>query len=33
RRVTIAFNVTESQVIVLGFYYGGQNWQDTLSEH
>lgn len=32
RRVTIAFNVTESQVIVLGFYYGGQNWQDTLSE-
>lgn len=33
RRVTIAFIVTESQVIVLGFYYGGQNWQDTLSEH
>ncbi|MEJ5083350.1 MULTISPECIES: type II toxin-antitoxin system RelE/ParE family toxin [unclassified Ochrobactrum] len=33
RRVTIAFNVTEQQVIVLGFFYGGQNWQEALSEH
>lgn len=33
RRVTIAFNVTERQVVVLGFFYGGQNWQAALSEH
>lgn len=33
RRVTIAFTVTEDQVIVLGFFYGGQNWQGILSEH
>ncbi len=32
RRVTIAFNVTEQKVVVLGFFYGGQNWQEVLSE-
>ena len=32
RRVTIAFTVTAEQLIVLGFYYGGQNWQGLLSE-
>ena len=33
RRVTIAFNVTERQVVILGIFHGGQNWQDMLSEH
>ncbi|GLU28325.1 hypothetical protein Brsp01_35580 [Brucella sp. NBRC 12950] len=33
RRVTIAFNVTAQEVIVLGLFYGGQNWQEALSEH
>ncbi|WP_252349195.1 type II toxin-antitoxin system RelE/ParE family toxin [Ochrobactrum sp. BTU1] len=33
RRVTIAFNATEQEVVVLGFFYGGQNWQEALSEH
>jgi toxin ParE1/3/4 len=33
RRVTIAFNVTEQEVVVLGFFYSGQNWQEALSEH
>lgn len=33
RRVTIAFTVTEEQAIILGFYYGGQNWQGILLEH
>lgn len=31
--VTIAFNVTEQEVVVLGFRYGGQNWQEELSDH
>lgn len=30
RRVTIAFTVTELQVVILGFFYGGQNWEDIL---
>jgi len=30
RRVTIAFNVTKSHVVILRFYYGGQNWTDDL---
>lgn len=33
RRVTIAFTVTVDEVIVLGFYYGGRNWQEILTEH
>ncbi|HEX7853659.1 MAG TPA: type II toxin-antitoxin system RelE/ParE family toxin [Sphingobium sp.] len=33
RRVTIAFTVNENQVIILGFFYGGQNWQGILTEH
>jgi len=33
RRVTIAFTVTDNQVIILGFFSGGQNWQGLLSEH
>ncbi len=33
RRVTNAFNDTEQEVVVLGFFYGGQNWQEALSEH
>lgn len=33
RRVTIAFNVIDGQVVILGFFYGGQNWQGILSEH
>lgn len=33
RRITIAFNVTAQEVIVLGLFYGGQNWQEALSEH
>ncbi|MCV9910443.1 type II toxin-antitoxin system RelE/ParE family toxin [Brucella sp. HL-2] len=33
RRVTIAINVTAQEVIVLGLFYGGQNWQEALSEH
>ena len=33
RRVTIAFNVTAQEVIVLGLFYGGQNWQEALSQH
>ncbi len=32
RRVTIAFDVAGRQVTILGFYYGGQNWQESLSE-
>jgi toxin ParE1/3/4 len=26
RRVTIAFTVTETEVTILGLYYGGRNW-------
>lgn len=26
RRVTIAFAVTETEVTILGLYYGGRNW-------
>jgi toxin ParE1/3/4 len=33
RRVTIAFNFTAQEVILLGLFYGGQNWQEALSEH
>ncbi|MDT6942118.1 type II toxin-antitoxin system RelE/ParE family toxin [Brucella pseudogrignonensis] len=33
RRITIAFNVTAQEVIVLGLFYGGQNWQEALSQH
>lgn len=33
RRATIAFNVTAQEAIVLGLFYGGQNWQEALSEH
>ncbi|WP_235911295.1 type II toxin-antitoxin system RelE/ParE family toxin [Brucella pseudogrignonensis] len=32
-RATIAFNVTEQEVVVLGFFYCGQNWQEALSEY
>ena len=32
RRITIAFNVFAQEVIVLGLFYGGQNWQEALSE-
>ncbi len=30
RRVTIAFVVEETRVVVLRVLYGGQNWTDTL---
>lgn len=33
RRITMAFTVTDTQVIVLGFFYGGQNWQGILFEN
>ena len=33
QRVIIAFTVTDEQAIILGFYYGGQNWQGILFEH
>lgn len=33
RRVTIAFTATSDQVIILGFFYGGRDWRQTLSEH
>lgn len=33
RRVTIAFTVTDKQVVILGFFYSGQDWQGILSEH
>lgn len=33
RRVTIAFTVTERETIILGFFYGGRNWQAILTEH
>jgi toxin ParE1/3/4 len=32
RRVTVAFTVNGDQVTILGFFYGGQNWQAILSE-
>ncbi|MDR2196160.1 MAG: type II toxin-antitoxin system RelE/ParE family toxin [Gallionellaceae bacterium] len=33
KRVTIAFTVSELQVTILGFFYGGQNWQSHLSDN
>ena len=30
RRVTIAFTVTESDVVILRLFYGGVDWQDRL---
>lgn len=27
RRVTLAFKVTENEVIIAGVYYGGRNWE------
>ncbi len=32
RRVTIAFIVEESTVVVIGFYYGGQNFEVLLRD-
>ncbi|QXF12345.1 type II toxin-antitoxin system RelE/ParE family toxin [Sphingopyxis terrae] len=32
RRVTIAFNVTNDQVIILRFFYGGQDWEAHLGD-
>lgn len=32
RRVTIAFTVTDDEVIILGLYSGGQNWMELLGE-
>lgn len=32
RRVTIAFNVTKSQVIILRLFYGGQDWETALGD-
>ena len=32
RRVTIAFNVTESQVVILRLFYGGQDWETALGD-
>ena len=29
RRVTLAFKVTEEEVIIAGVYYGGRNWEDS----
>ncbi|MEL6464963.1 MAG: type II toxin-antitoxin system RelE/ParE family toxin [Pseudomonadota bacterium] len=31
RRVTIAFAVTDAEVIILRLFYGGRNWEDILS--
>ena len=30
RRVTIAFTVSDTQVTILGLYYGGRNWLAML---
>lgn len=32
RRVTIAFMVEEAAVVVIGFYYGGQDFETMLRE-
>jgi toxin ParE1/3/4 len=32
RRVTVAFTVTEDQVIILRLFYGGQDWGSQLGE-
>ncbi|MFI5032774.1 MAG: type II toxin-antitoxin system RelE/ParE family toxin [Reyranellales bacterium] len=31
RRVTVAFTVTETEVTILGLYYGGRNWTAAFS--
>lgn len=31
RRVTIAFAVEETRVIILRIFYGGQDWPDSMS--
>jgi len=31
RRMTIAFTVDPQRVTILRFYYGGQNWQGSVS--
>lgn len=32
RRVTIAFEVTDDRVTILGFFYGGRNWTAKLGD-
>jgi len=32
RRVTVAFSVAGSEVVILRLFYGGQNWTDFLTE-
>ena len=32
RRVSIAFEVSETAVIILGIFYGGQNFEALLSD-
>ena len=32
RRVTIAFNVTNTSVFILRIFWGGQNWQKLLED-
>jgi plasmid stabilization system protein ParE len=32
KRTIIAFSVTETQVSILGIYYGGQSFEDRLGE-
>jgi toxin ParE1/3/4 len=32
RRVTIAFTVTDADLVILRLFYGGQNWSGRLSE-
>lgn len=32
RRVTVAFTVSDAQVVILRLFYGGQDWGEVLSE-
>jgi toxin ParE1/3/4 len=32
KRVTVAFNVTDKQVIILRLFYGGQDWENALAD-
>ena len=32
RRITVAFTVSDDRVEILGFYAGGQNWEDILGD-
>lgn len=32
RRITVAFTVDDTRVMILRLFYGGQDWADALSE-